>query len=164
MPNGLGKKKRELQQKASKKKPGSPAKGVTQSCPVPAIKKKLEKERERLKLPKAGSHDDVSTVAILKINGKEYQGVNSKNQNPKTKITLVRVNAQTKTHAEAEAVQKAINDGAAGTAEEAELHVDRDPCRACGPAGGLRSLARNLGVKRLVVHSPSGTQTFEPTT
>lgn len=40
--------------------------------------KKLEKERERLKLPKAGSHDDVSTVAILKINGKEYQGVNSK--------------------------------------------------------------------------------------
>ncbi|MDG4596454.1 MAG: deaminase [Candidatus Contendobacter sp.] len=162
MPNGLSKKKRELQQKASKKKPGSPAKGVKQSCPLSSIRK-MEKVRERLKLPKAGSHDDVSTVAILKINGKEYQGVNSKNQNPKTKITLVRVNAQTKTHAEAEAVQKAINDGAAGTAEEAELHVDRDPCRACGPAGGLRSLARNLGVKRLVVHSPSGTQTFEPT-
>jgi len=163
MPNGLSKKKRELQQKASKKKPGSPAKGVTQSCPVPAIKKKLEKERERLKLPKAGSHDDVSTLAILKINGKEYRGINSSAQDPKTKITLKKVNAITKTHAEAEAVQKAIDDGAAGTAEDAELFVDRDPCKSCGPSGGLRSLARNLGVKRLTVHSPSGTKTFEPT-
>ena len=27
----------------------------------------------------------------------------------------------------------------------------------------LRSLARNLGVDELVVHSPSGTQTFTPT-
>ena len=162
MPKIATREQGDRQQKAAGKKPLGPAKGVKQSCPLSPIRK-LEKIRERLKLPVAGSQDDQSTAAVLIINGKAYEGVNSSIQNPKTKITLKKVNAQTKTHAEAEAVQKAINDGAAGTAEEAELHVDRDPCQACGHFGGLRSLARNLGVKRLVVHSPSGTQTFEPT-
>jgi deoxycytidylate deaminase len=78
-------------------------------------------------------------------------------------MTLERVNAQTLTHAEGDAVQQAVNAGMKGTATRAEMWVDRDPCGACGQSGGFRSLARNLGVDELVVHSPSGTQVVTPT-
>jgi hypothetical protein len=123
----------------------------------------LAQRRQALGLPPAGAADDAATLSRLEINGQSFDGINSGLQNPKTPITLERVNAQTKTHAEAEAVQKAINGGMKGTVKQAEMWVDRDPCAACGESGGLRSLARNLGVDELVVHSPSGSQTFTPT-
>ena len=124
----------------------------------------LAARRKSLGLPAAGSEGDTSTLSLLRINGQSFEGINSSDQNPKTPITLDRVNAQTKTHAEAEAVQKAVNAGMAGKASHAEMWVDRDPCRACGipGAGGLRSLARNLGCP-ITVHSPSGTQVYTPT-
>ncbi|WP_369157308.1 deaminase [Candidatus Thiodiazotropha sp. LNASS1] len=124
----------------------------------------LADRRDELGLPTAGSDGDNATLAKLVINGNTYYGINSSLQSPRTEITLTRVNAQTRTHAEAEVVQKAINDGNAGTAGIAEMWVDRDPCRACGaPGNGLRSLARNLGVDELIVHGPSGTQIYTPT-
>ncbi|WP_409364251.1 RHS repeat-associated core domain-containing protein [Burkholderia sp. Bp9143] len=124
----------------------------------------LAARRQSLGLPAAGSEGDTSTLSLLRVNGQSFEGINSSDQNPKTPITLDRVNAQTKTHAEAEAVQKAVNAGMAGKASHAEMWVDRDPCRACGipGAGGLRSLARNLGCP-ITVHSPSGTQVYTPT-
>jgi len=123
----------------------------------------LAQRRQKLGLPKAGAEGDEATLAQLEMNGKTYDGINRELQDPKTPMTLERVNAQTKTHAEAEAVQNAVNDGAQGTSDTAEMWVDRDPCGSCGQSGGLRSLARNLGVKQLVVHSPSGTEVYTPT-
>jgi len=121
-------------------------------------------ERRTLKnLPRAGTEGDDATLSRLEINGKTYDGINRGFQDPRTPMSLDRVNAQTVTHAEADAVQQAVNDGMKGTAKTAEMWVDRDPCKSCGPYGGLRSLARNLGVNQLTVHSPSGTQIFTPT-
>jgi hypothetical protein len=123
----------------------------------------LAARRAELNLPAAGAANDTATLSRLEINGKSFDGINSGLQNPKSGITLDRVNAQTKTHAEAEAVQRAVDAGMQGQAKRAEMWVDRDPCDSCGKYGGLRSLARNLGVDELVVHSPSGTQVFTPT-
>ena len=114
-------------------------------------------------LPQAGSPGDTSTVAMLVMNGQRFFGVNSALQNPKTTITIGRVNPQTLTHAEADSVQQAINAGLAGSAGQAEMWIDRDPCWSCGASGGLRSLTRNLGVSALIAHYPSGARTFQPT-
>lgn len=123
----------------------------------------LAAERARRGLPPAGSANDASTVAMLRLRGKDYFGVNSGVQNPKTAITLDRVNAQTRTHAEADVVQQALSGTARKHGGQAEMWVDRDLCRSCGDNGGLRSLARNLGVDELIVHTPSGTRVFTPT-
>ncbi|HEY6345536.1 MAG TPA: deaminase [Bryobacteraceae bacterium] len=123
----------------------------------------LASRRKALGLSAAGEAGDNATLARLEINGQAFDGINSGLQKPRTPFTLERVNAQTRTHAEAEAVQKAVSAGLKGKAKAAEMWIDRDPCAACGESGGLRSLARNLGVDQLVVHSPSGTTTFTPT-
>lgn len=141
-----------------------PGQGGRAASPPPVDRfRYLADRRKQMGLPEAGSPGDTATLAKLEINGKSYDGINSGLQNPRRPITLERVNAQTRTHAEAEAVQKAVNDGMSGTTRRAEMWTDRDPCAACGTSGGLRSLARNLGVDELVVHSPSGTQVFTPT-
>lgn len=100
---------------------------------------------------------------MLRFRGKDYFGVNSGIQNPKTDMRLDRVNAQTRTHAEADVTQQALNGTARKQGGQAEMWVDRDLCRSCGDNGGLRSLARNLGVDELIVHTPSGTRVFTPT-
>lgn len=123
----------------------------------------LAAERARRGLPAAGSAGDTSTTAMLRLRGENYFGVNSSVQNPRTNVTLDRVNAQTRTHAEADVIQQGLNGTARMNGGRAEMWVDRDLCRSCGQNGGMRSLARNLGVDELVVHSPSGTQTFTPT-
>lgn len=123
----------------------------------------LAARRAELGLPPAGAANDSATLSRLEVGGKSFDGINSGLQNPKADIRLDRVNAQTKTHAEGEAVQHAVDAGLAGKSKRAEMWVDRDPCSSCGKYGGLRSLARNLGVEELVVHSPSGTQVFKPT-
>jgi RHS repeat-associated protein len=123
----------------------------------------LQHQRQMIGLPAAGSKNDKSTLARLVINGKTYDGVNRKLQDPKTPMTMQSVNAITITHAEADVVQQAISDGQRGLGGTAELFVDRLPCGACGVKNGLGSLARELGVSQLVVHSPGGTQTFYPT-
>jgi len=123
--------------------------------------KKLSSKRADLGLPASRSATDDATVAYLRISNNEFFGVNSKYQSPKTEI-LLKVNAQTKTHAEAEVVQKAINAGMKGRVKSVEMWVDRDPCKACGVNNGIGSLARELGVEEIIVHSPLGTQKFYP--
>ncbi|MGO9114668.1 MAG: deaminase [Thermoguttaceae bacterium] len=123
----------------------------------------LAAQRVELGLPAAGTAEDTATLARLEINGQTFNGINRGLQDPVTQMSLERVNAQTLTHAEADVVQQAVDAGMQGTAKQAEMWVDRDPCGACGQSGGLRSLARNLGVDELIVHSPSGTQTITPT-
>jgi hypothetical protein len=66
----------------------------------------------------------------------------------------LRVNAQTKTHAEAMAFQQAKT--AAVSSKQAVWYVDHSLCAACGVNGGLGSLMRQTGVNELFVHSPDG--------
>jgi hypothetical protein len=49
-----------------------------------------------------------------------------------------------------------------GKVKSVEMWVDRDPCKACGVNNGIGSLARELGVEEIIVHSPLGTQKFYP--
>lgn len=71
----------------------------------------LAASRVRRSLPPAGSANDVSTLAKLEIDGFSFEDINSAMQQPRTAISLERVNAQTVTHAEAEVVQKALDAG-----------------------------------------------------
>jgi hypothetical protein len=121
----------------------------------------LVNERIKRGLPKAGSKFDNATVSKLKIDGEEFYGVNSKFQNPKTQVNL-KVNAQTKTHAEADAIQQAINSGKKGTSKEAEMWIDREVCDACGKYNGIGSLARELEVEKIIVHTPNETKIYYP--
>jgi hypothetical protein len=152
--------------KPAKKPAGSDAPEEPEAEPAPPKPSgfdALKKRRQAMGLPPAGAEGDSATLAELDVGGQKFDGINRGLQDPKTPMTLQRVNAQTITHAEAEAVQNAVNAGAKGTTDTAEMWVDRDPCGSCGKSGGLRSLARELGVKQLIVHSPSGTEVYTPT-
>ncbi|MEV6654242.1 ricin-type beta-trefoil lectin domain protein [Streptomyces sp. NPDC051219] len=110
--------------------------------------------RAREGMPARGSSsgnpdDDTFTAARLQVGGQVFFG-----RNAHGRPINIRVNAQTKTHAEADVFQQAKDAGATGT--RAVLHVDRDFCRACGATGGVGSLMRGLGVDELLVHTPSG--------
>lgn len=52
------------------------------------------------------------------------------------------------------ALQQAFDAGIRGG--RARLIVDRDLCRACGQNGGVKGMARQLGVEELEIISPSG--------
>lgn len=105
--------------------------------------------RAREGMPARGSADDTFTAARLQVDGQVFFG-----RNAHGRPVDIRVNAQTKTHAEADVFQQAKNAGASG--KVAVLHVDRDFCRSCGATGGVGSLMRGLGVEELLVHAPSG--------
>jgi hypothetical protein len=47
-------------------------------------------------------------------------------------------------------------------AGEATLYADRKLCDPCGQNGGVRSLARQLGLTKLTVITPDGTATPWP--
>ncbi|MBM7774763.1 RHS repeat-associated protein [Actinokineospora baliensis] len=111
--------------------------------------KDLADYRAREGMPKAGAADDVHTAARLDVGGQSFYGRNAHDL-----PVDMKVNAQTRTHAEGHAFQQAKNAGATG--ERATLYVDRDLCRSCGRYGGLGSLMRATGVSELVVHSPAG--------
>ncbi|WP_082167631.1 deaminase [Methylobacterium aquaticum] len=123
----------------------------------------LAARRVEFGLPPAGAPNDNATLSLLAMGGRAFEGINRGLQNPARAMTLDRVNAQTVTHAEADVVQQAIDAGLAGTVRRADMTIDRAPCTSCGKAGGLRSLARNLGVDELHVTWPGGQQTFTPT-
>jgi hypothetical protein len=72
----------------------------------------------------------------------------------------LRVNAITRTHAEADAFQQAANAGMNGG--RGTLYVDRALCPACGPNGGVRGMMRQLGLEELEVITPQGTQVIRP--
>jgi peptidoglycan hydrolase-like protein with peptidoglycan-binding domain len=114
--------------------------------------------RQQLGLPVAGSEDDFATVAKLEIGDNRFFGINSANNPNRRPITLT-VNPISRTHAEADAFQQAFDAGATG--DWARLIVDRDLCRACGRNGGVRGMARQIGLKELEVISPGGRETIE---
>jgi MafB19-like deaminase len=122
------------------------------------IFQELAQFRRQLGLPVAGSEDDFATVAKLEIGDNGFFGINSAN-NPNRRTITLTVNPISRTHAEADAFQQALDAGATG--DWARLIVDRDLCRACGRNGGVKGMARQLGLKELEVISPSGRETIE---
>jgi hypothetical protein len=112
----------------------------------------LAEYRQQLGLPIAGSDQDTSTIAQLEIWGQTFWGVNSASNPTRRPITL-RVNPISRTHAEADAFQQAFDAGLADGV--ARLIVDRDLCRACGQNGGVKGMAKQLGLEIEVI-SPSG--------
>jgi RHS repeat-associated protein len=100
-------------------------------------------------LPPAGSADDVYTAARLDVRGRSFYGRNADDI-----AVNIRVNAQTRTHAEASVFQQAKNAQVSG--RTGTLYVDRPLCSSCGDYGGLGSLMRGAGVDRLYVVTPKG--------
>ncbi len=109
--------------------------------------------RERMGLPIAGSDEDRSTVAKLEMGNATFFGFNSGSNPVRRRITL-KVNPISRTHAEADVFQQAFDFGLRGGM--ARLIVDRDLCRACGEKGGVKGMARQLGLEVLEVITPSG--------
>jgi len=112
----------------------------------------LAEYRQQLGLPPAGSEDNRATIAKLEINGRVFLGISAGSNPNRRKITL-KVNPISRTHAEADAFQQAFDAGLRGG--RAHLTVDRDLCRACGQNGGVKGMARQLGLEEIEVISPS---------
>ena len=115
----------------------------------------IAKFREELGPIPGGGKPDGGVIAKLEIGDQSFYGVNAHGQ----PVTL-RVNAITSTHAEMDAFQQAANAGVKGGT--ARLYVDSELCGACGQSGGVKSLARQLGVTKLEVVTPSGVVTVNP--
>jgi hypothetical protein len=105
-------------------------------------------------VPSANSPDG-GVLSRLDVGGDSFYGINAHGQD-----VSMRVNNITRTHAEADAFQQAYNAGVRGG--EGRLFVDADLCGACGTRGGVRGLARQLGLDRLEVVTPSGIQVIVP--
>lgn len=99
--------------------------------------------------------EGVGTLARLDAGERTFYGISAHGQ-PKT----LSINAISATHAETDVFQQAAKAGISGG--EATLYVDRKLCKACGKYGGLRSLARQLGLTKLTVIAPNGTATPWP--
>jgi len=91
----------------------------------------------------------------LDVGGRNFYGINAHGQ-----PVNLRVNAITRTHAEADAFQQAANAGVSGG--RGTLYVDRALCPACGQNGGVRGMMRQLGLEELEVITPQGTQVIRP--
>lgn len=102
-----------------------------------------------------GLAEGEGTLARLDVGGRSFYGINAHGQ-----PVNLRVNAITRTHAEADAFQQAANAGVSGG--RGTLYVDRALCPACGPNGGVRGLMRQLGLEELEVITPQGAQVFRP--
>ncbi|MCA1975148.1 MAG: hypothetical protein LDL44_20125, partial [Caenispirillum sp.] len=102
-----------------------------------------------------GLAEGEGTLARLDVGGQSFYGINAHGQ-----PVSMSVNAITRTHAEADAFQQAINAGASGTT--ATLYVDRALCSSCGTFEGVRGMARQLGLESIEVVTSSGTQVITP--
>lgn len=114
--------------------------------------------RLQLGLPQAGSEEDQSTIALLEIGEFSFFGINA-SSNPNRRTITLRVNPISRTHAEADAFQQALDSGLKGG--RARLIADRDLCRACGQNGGVKGMARQLDLDELEVISPSGREVIK---
>ncbi|PWQ99702.1 polymorphic toxin-type HINT domain-containing protein, partial [Leucothrix arctica] len=112
--------------------------------------------RAGLGLPAAGSPSDRSTLAMMNVGGKKIFGINAHGQQ------VSGVNAISKTHAEIDVLNQIKQYGINVRGSSLTLHVDRDPCKACGQNGGIKSMAMQLGIKKLTVISPSGSLVIRP--
>ena len=115
--------------------------------------------RAKQGMPAKDTELDEHTASRLDIDGQSFYGRNGHGM-----PTDIKVNAQTKTHAEGQSFQRAKNFfGGNAPVKEATLYVDRNFCKSCGPYGGVGSLMRGLGIDRLTVHSPAGTFMIDAT-
>ncbi|WP_265278028.1 deaminase [Nostoc sp. KVJ3] len=121
------------------------------------IFQELAEYRQQLGLTPAGSEDDRATIAKLELGDSVFFGISAGSNPNRRKITL-KVNPISRTHAEADAFQQAFDAGLRGG--RARLTVDRDLCRACGQNGGVKGMAKQLGLEEIEVISPSGRQTI----
>src|SRR4029079_13229216 len=76
-------------------------------------------------------------------------------------VTLKPLNAGTRGQAEGDVFQQAYDAGQ--SADEATLYVDRPLCPYCGDKGGVGSLMRATGIKKLRVVAPDGEFTIDAT-
>lgn len=107
--------------------------------------------RRQQGMPIAGSVEDKHTAAKLVIGDNVYYGRNGHGkQNEVTSVFTV--NPQTATHAEGDVFYQAKMAGNTNTT--AVLITDRCACRACGFNGGIRSLAKQMGITDLTIVSP----------
>ena len=117
--------------------------------------------RRRNGMPPAGSKKDNHTAAKLIIGGNEYYGRNAGQKRSILLRVFGRANAITPSHAEGEAFYRAKANGETG--KKAVLVVDRYPCGACGCSGGVKSLAKQMGITDLTVIVPGFAPiTFNP--
>jgi len=112
--------------------------------------------RRDLNLPPAGSVADNSTIAVMDVNGRQIYGINAHGQ------PVSNVNAISKTHAEIDALNQIGQQGIDVRGQDLVLYVDRDPCRACGQNGGIRSMVTQLDINSLTVIGPSGPIVIKP--
>jgi len=112
----------------------------------------LAEYRRQLGLPRAGSDSDRATVAQLEMAKSKFFGVSSGSNPHRRRITLT-INPISRTHAEADVFQQALDAGLRGGS--GRLIVDRDLCRACGQNGGVKGMAKQLDLEQLEVISPS---------
>jgi filamentous hemagglutinin len=112
--------------------------------------------RKDLGLPPAGSAADKSTLAVIEVNGQKIYGINAHGQ------PVSGVNAISATHAEIDALNQIKQQGINVSGQNLTLYVDRTPCLACGPNGGIRSMVEQLGLKQLTVIGPDGPMIITP--
>lgn len=111
----------------------------------------LAKYRKEQGMPIAGSANDKCTAGKLKIGDNEYYGRNGHGNHNEIKSVFT-VNPQTATHAEADLFYQAKKAGETSTS--AILITDRRACKACGYNGGIRSMAKQMGITDLTIISP----------
>jgi len=99
---------------------------------------------------------DEYTRSKLEIGDKAYFGRNAHGRPLPEDLVY---NNQTIYHAEGDSFIQAYNDGA--TAESGRLYVDQPLCKSCGLRGGVKSLARQLGLLRLEIYTLDGSVRIE---
>lgn len=110
--------------------------------------------RRQLNLPAAGTETKKKyTLSKLTIGDKSYYGVNAHG----TKVFLA-VNPISRTHAEGDVFNQARKDTLTSTT--GILFVDRTMCVPCGVKGAVTSMARQIGLKKLVIIEPGATTVF----
>ena len=108
--------------------------------------------------PRSTNPDDGYTVAVLKADSHEIWGLNG------SKPISFPVNAISKTHAEIDALDQLarIRQASGVQGGRAVMTVDRAPCPACYPNGGIRSGVRAAGLDELKVIYPGGSVVIKP--
>ncbi len=107
--------------------------------------------RRKQGMPVAGSAEDKHTAAKLIIGDDVFYGRNGHGKQNEV-ASVFTVNPQTATHAEGDVFFQAKISGNKNT--KAVLITDRCACRACGFNGGIRSLAKQMGITDLTIVSP----------
>lgn len=95
------------------------------------------------------------TLARLDAGGQSVLGISGHGQS-----SSLSINAISKTHAEADVFQQALDKGMTGG--KATLYVDRELCRACGANGGVAGMMKQLGYEELRVVTPTETRILVP--